>query len=67
MTFVKGIDICILGTGDGDFANLVHELGSANVATVVLSPGKEHTSPDLLLSATTFFDIEELDRVAAVA
>lgn len=60
VTFTKGLDLVVLGTGDGDFANLVRELGSAGVATVLLCPGKGRTSPDLLLAATTFFDVDEL-------
>lgn len=59
-TFAKSLDLVVLGTGDGDFANLVRDLGSAGVATVLLCPGKGCTCPELVLAATTFFDIDEL-------
>lgn len=64
-TFSKGLDLVVVGTGDGDFANLVHELGSANVPTVILCPDKGCTSPELLLAAATFFELDELPRVPA--
>jgi uncharacterized LabA/DUF88 family protein len=67
VTFTKGLDMVVLGTGDGDFTNLVRDLEAAAVTTVILSPGKNQTSPDLLLASTTFFDVEELADVAAAA
>lgn len=65
VTFAKDLEMVVLGTGDGDFANLVRDLEAAAVTTVILSPGKEHTSPDLLLATTTFFEVEELPAAAA--
>lgn len=67
VTFTKGLEMVVLGTGDGDFTNLVRDLEAATVTTVILSPGKEHTSPDLLMATTTFFEIEELPAVAEAA
>jgi len=67
VTFAKGLDMVVLGTGDGDFANLVRDLEAAAITTVILSPGRNQTSPDLLLASTTFFEVEELPAVAAAA
>lgn len=67
VTFTKGLDMVVLGTGDGDFTNLVRDLGAAAVTTVILSPGRDQTSPDLLMAAATFFEVEELPAAAYAA
>lgn len=67
LTVTKGLDMVVLGTGDGDFTNLVRDLGAATVTTVILSPGRDQTSPDLLMAAATFFEVEELPAAAYAA
>lgn len=63
----KDLDVVILGSGDGDFVNVLGELNAMGLRTLVVAPGKRRTSPELLMAATTFLDIAELAEVPAYA
>lgn len=63
----ESLDVCIVGTGDSDFVNILGELETLGTTTMLLCPGKGQTSPELLLSASAFLSIDELGQSASRA